>query len=48
MNEELKQTLSVILFLVVKTRFQLQVGTGGADGYSSMGDCIKKIIKNEG
>ncbi|KAF8981907.1 hypothetical protein BGZ52_002395 [Haplosporangium bisporale] len=33
---------------VVKTRFQLQVGTGGADHYNSMGDCIKKIIKNEG
>ncbi|KAF9569522.1 hypothetical protein EC968_002566 [Mortierella alpina] len=33
---------------VVKTRFQLQVGTGGADGYSSIGDCFKKIIKNEG
>ncbi|KAF8950391.1 hypothetical protein BGZ46_004568, partial [Entomortierella lignicola] len=32
----------------VKTRFQLQVGTGGADGYSSIGDCFKKIIKNEG
>ncbi|KAG0234478.1 hypothetical protein BGW42_006559 [Actinomortierella wolfii] len=33
---------------VVKTRFQLQVGKGGADGYSSIGDCFKKIIKNEG
>ncbi|KAG0254612.1 hypothetical protein BG011_005634 [Mortierella polycephala] len=33
---------------VVKTRFQLQVGTGGVDGYKSIGDCFKKIIKNEG
>ncbi|KAG0270206.1 hypothetical protein DFQ27_009584 [Actinomortierella ambigua] len=33
---------------VVKTRFQLQVGKGGADGYSSIGDCFRKIIKNEG
>ena len=33
---------------VVKTRFQLQVGTGGADAYTSIGDCFKKIIKNEG
>ncbi|KAJ1981322.1 hypothetical protein H4R33_005272 [Dimargaris cristalligena] len=33
---------------VVKTRFQLQVGKGGADGYSSISDCFRKIIKNEG
>lgn len=33
---------------VVKTRFQLQVGTGGTEGYSSITDCFKKIIKNEG
>ncbi|KAJ1978831.1 hypothetical protein H4R35_001749 [Dimargaris xerosporica] len=33
---------------VVKTRFQLQVGTGGAEGYTSIGDCFRKIIKNEG
>ncbi|KAL7751780.1 hypothetical protein RI367_002780 [Sorochytrium milnesiophthora] len=33
---------------VVKTRFQLQVGTGGADGYTSIADCFRKIIKNEG
>ena len=32
---------------VVKTRFQLQVkGTG--EQYSSMLDCVRKIIKNEG
>ncbi|CAG8599601.1 5733_t:CDS:2 [Paraglomus occultum] len=30
---------------VVKTRFQLQVGTGG---YTSIVDCFQKIIKNEG
>ncbi|KAI9138736.1 mitochondrial 2-oxodicarboxylate carrier protein [Paraphysoderma sedebokerense] len=33
---------------VVKTRFQLQVGTGGKDGYTSIADCFRKIIKNEG
>ncbi|KAJ1975424.1 hypothetical protein H4R34_004339 [Dimargaris verticillata] len=33
---------------VVKTRFQLQVGTGGVEGYTSIGDCFRKIIKNEG
>ncbi|KAI9152567.1 hypothetical protein H9P43_009359 [Blastocladiella emersonii ATCC 22665] len=33
---------------VVKTRFQLQVGKGGADGYTSIGDCFRKIIKQEG
>ncbi|CAG8572188.1 2183_t:CDS:2 [Paraglomus brasilianum] len=32
---------------VVKTRFQLQVGTGG-EGYTSIADCFRKIIKNEG
>ncbi|KAJ9057806.1 hypothetical protein DSO57_1019297 [Entomophthora muscae] len=33
---------------VVKTRFQLQVGKGGPDNYTSISDCFKKIIKNEG
>eukprot|EP00160_Parvularia_atlantis_P013853 Unigene3113_Nuclearia_a/m.9553 Unigene3113_Nuclearia_a/g.9553 ORF Unigene3113_Nuclearia_a/g.9553 Unigene3113_Nuclearia_a/m.9553 type:complete len:303 (-) Unigene3113_Nuclearia_a:242-1150(-) len=33
---------------VVKTRFQLQVGKGGADGYTSMLDCFRKIIRREG
>ncbi|KAK7206675.1 mitochondrial inner membrane transporter, exports 2-oxoadipate and 2-oxoglutarate from the mitochond [Myxozyma melibiosi] len=35
---------------VVKTRVQLQVGTGGAGGeaYTGMIDCFSKIIKNEG
>lgn len=35
---------------VVKTRVQLQVGKGGADGeaYTGMIDCFSKIIKNEG
>ncbi|KAI9220469.1 mitochondrial carrier domain-containing protein [Blastocladiella britannica] len=33
---------------VVKTRFQLQVGTGGADGYTSIADCFRKIVKQEG
>ena len=34
---------------VIKTRFQLQVGTGsGPDNYTSIYDCFKKIIKNEG
>ncbi|CAJ0626924.1 126_t:CDS:2 [Entrophospora sp. SA101] len=32
---------------VVKTRFQLQVGTGG-EAYSSILDCFQKIIKKEG
>ncbi|KAG5456896.1 MAG: hypothetical protein BJ554DRAFT_3229 [Olpidium bornovanus] len=32
---------------VVKTRFQLQV-TGEANGYSSIVDCFRKIIKTEG
>ena len=33
--------------LTVPTR-QLQTGGGGADAYSGMLDCFKKIIKNEG
>jgi solute carrier family 25 2-oxodicarboxylate transporter 21 len=33
---------------VVKTRFQLQVGKGGPDGYTSIVDCFRKIIKAEG
>lgn len=34
---------------VVKTRIQLQTGTGGgADAYSGTLDCFRKIIKNEG
>ncbi|CAG8610959.1 5863_t:CDS:2 [Funneliformis caledonium] len=34
---------------VVKTRFQLQVGSGaGEEVYTSVLDCFKKIIKNEG
>jgi len=33
---------------VVKTRVQLQTGTGGADHYNGMLDCFRKIIKNEG
>ncbi|KAF4556934.1 putative mitochondrial carrier protein 29 [Elsinoe fawcettii] len=34
---------------VVKTRVQLQTGTGGgADAYTGMLDCFRKIIKNEG
>lgn len=32
---------------VVKTRFQLQV-KGSGEQYSSMLDCVQKIIKNEG
>ena len=32
---------------VVKTRFQLQVN-GSGEQYSSMLDCVQKIIKNEG
>jgi solute carrier family 25 2-oxodicarboxylate transporter 21 len=34
---------------VVKTRFQLQVGSGaGGEAYTSIMDCFKKIVKNEG
>ncbi|KAI0244381.1 hypothetical protein L0F63_003536, partial [Massospora cicadina] len=33
---------------VVKTRFQLQVGKGGKDAYTSIFDCLNKIVKNEG
>jgi solute carrier family 25 2-oxodicarboxylate transporter 21 len=34
---------------VVKTRFQLQVGSGvGEEVYTSIADCFKKIVKNEG
>lgn len=33
---------------VVKTRFQLQVGKAGPDGYTSVLDCFKKIIRQEG
>jgi len=33
---------------VVKTRFQLQVGKGGTEGYTSIGDCFRKIVRNEG
>jgi solute carrier family 25 (mitochondrial 2-oxodicarboxylate transporter), member 21 len=33
---------------VVKTRFQLQVGKGGPDGYTSMIDCFRKIVQREG
>lgn len=34
---------------VVKTRVQLQTGTGGgADSYNGMLDCFRKIIRNEG
>ncbi|KAL8371092.1 hypothetical protein RB595_001107 [Gaeumannomyces hyphopodioides] len=34
---------------VVKTRIQLQTGTGGgADAYNGTLDCFRKIIKNEG
>jgi len=33
---------------VVKTRVQLQTSTGGADHYTGMVDCFRKIIKNEG
>lgn len=32
---------------VVKTRFQLQVA-GSGEQYSSMLDCLSKIVKNEG
>jgi solute carrier family 25 (mitochondrial 2-oxodicarboxylate transporter), member 21 len=32
---------------VVKTRFQLQVA-GAGEQYTSMLDCVRKIIKNEG
>lgn len=34
--------------IVVKTRFQIQVGTGGAEGYTSITDCFRKIIQQEG
>lgn len=33
---------------MVKTRFQLQVGKGGGEGYTSIADCFRKIIKTEG
>lgn len=33
---------------VVKTRIQLQVGTGAQAEYSGIIDCITKIVKNEG
>ncbi|RGB30753.1 mitochondrial carrier domain-containing protein [Rhizophagus diaphanus] len=33
---------------VVKTRFQLQVSGAGGEAYTSIMDCFKKIIKNEG
>ncbi|ODV86655.1 hypothetical protein CANARDRAFT_21655 [[Candida] arabinofermentans NRRL YB-2248] len=33
---------------VVKTRIQLQVGSGPTAEYSGILDCLKKIIKNEG
>lgn len=33
---------------VVKTRFQLQVGKPGEGGYTSIADCFRKIIKQEG
>lgn len=34
---------------VVKTRFQLQVGkTTGPEGYTSILDCFRKIVKQEG
>lgn len=33
---------------VVKTRIQLQVGTGASAEYSGIFDCFAKIIKNEG
>ncbi|EMR62509.1 putative mitochondrial 2-oxodicarboxylate carrier 2 protein [Eutypa lata UCREL1] len=33
---------------VVKTRVQLQTGTGGADSYNGMLDCFRKIVRNEG
>ena len=33
---------------MVKTRFQLQVGKGGTDGYTSMADCFRKIVQREG
>jgi solute carrier family 25 2-oxodicarboxylate transporter 21 len=41
---------SLIELVVVKTRFQLQVGKGsaGAEHYTSTIDCFRKIIKNEG
>ncbi|CDK25458.1 unnamed protein product [Kuraishia capsulata CBS 1993] len=33
---------------VVKTRIQLQVGTGAQAEYSGIVDCVTKIVKNEG
>jgi solute carrier family 25 (mitochondrial 2-oxodicarboxylate transporter), member 21 len=33
---------------VVKTRVQLQTGSGATAEYSGMIDCFQKIIKNEG
>ncbi|KAG7813145.1 hypothetical protein KL921_000691 [Ogataea angusta] len=33
---------------VVKTRIQLQVGTGGKGEYTGIIDCLTKIVKNEG
>ncbi|KAJ3116984.1 hypothetical protein HK098_006418, partial [Nowakowskiella sp. JEL0407] len=33
---------------VVKTRFQLQVGSGGKDAYTSIADCLQRIVKQEG
>ncbi|XWW98563.1 hypothetical protein V2A60_006563 [Cordyceps javanica] len=33
---------------VVKTRVQLQTGTGTGESYNGMVDCFRKIIKNEG
>ncbi|KAK0708076.1 mitochondrial carrier domain-containing protein [Lasiosphaeris hirsuta] len=33
---------------VVKTRVQLQTGTGGPDHYNGMLDCFRKIVRNEG
>ena len=35
--------------IVVKTRFQLQVGKGSAsEGYTSIADCFRKIVRQEG
>ncbi|CAG8560054.1 3378_t:CDS:2 [Dentiscutata erythropus] len=33
---------------VVKTRFQLQVNAAGGEKYTSVLDCLRKIVKNEG
>jgi solute carrier family 25 2-oxodicarboxylate transporter 21 len=38
----------IFILLVVKTRFQLQVGKGGKDGYTSIVGCLRKIIRHEG